>query len=328
MAALRAKISGIREYFPPKVVTNADLEKIVSTSNEWIIERTGIHERRMSEQHETPGFMGAEAAKQLLQDLNVDPLSIDLIIAATITNDYVFPATACVIQEKIGAKNAYGFDLAAACSGFLYALETARAFVESGRAKRVLLIAAEKMSSILDYQDRQTCILFGDGGSATLIEAGDEQSHIIDSINRMDGSGIGCLYMPAGGSLKPPTHETIDNREHFVKQEGKTVFKRAVKDMADVCVEILERNHLKGEDVKLFVPHQANIRIIDGAAERMNLPKEKVALNISHYGNTTAATIPTALYQATQKGMVKKGDLVLLASFGAGFTWGSALLRL
>ncbi len=323
----RAKISGIRDYFPQKVVTNRDMEKIVDTTDEWIVERTGIRERRQSEPHETPSFMGSEAAKRLLTDLKIDPQSIDLLIVATITGDYVFPATACLIQRQIGATKAYGYDLSAACSGFIYALETARAYIESGRAERVLLIAAEKMSSILDYRDRQTCVLFGDGGSATLVEAGDEQSYIIDSVMKMDGRGVDCLFMPAGGSRKPPSLESIQNREHFVKQEGKTVFKRAVTDMAAVCMEVLQRNKLTGNDIQLFVPHQANIRIIDAAAERMGLPYDKVALNIEKYGNTTAATIPTALYHAEQKGQVKKGDLVLIASFGAGFTWGASLLK-
>lgn len=324
----RATISGIRDYYPEKVITNKDLERVVETTDEWIRERTGIHERRRSAEHETPGFMGAEASKRLLADLKIDPKSIDAIVVATITPDYTFPASACVIQHSIGATNAFGYDLAAACSGYLYGLETARAFIESGLYSRVLVIAAEKMSAILDYQDRNTCVLFGDGGSASLIELSKDDSGIIDSVMKMDGSGLPCLFMPAGGSLKPPSHATIDAREHYVKQEGKSVFKRAVVDMADVCVEILEKNKLTGADIKLFVPHQANMRIIDAAAERMNLPKEKVAINITKYGNTTAATIPTALYQAQLEGKAKKGDLVLLASFGAGFTWGATLLRL
>lgn len=324
----RAVIRAIRDYYPEKVITNHDLAAVVETNDEWIRERTGIIERRRSAQHETPGFMGAEASKKLIADLKIDPLSIDLIIVATITPDYTFPASASVVQDSIGAKRAYGYDLSAACSGYLYALETARAFIESGLHQRVLVVAAEKMSAILDYQDRNTCVLFGDGGSATLVEQSNDESGIVDSIMKMDGSGLPCLYMPAGGSLKPPSVETVQNREHFVKQEGKSVFKRAVVDMADVCVEILEKNNLTGADIKLFVPHQANIRIIDAAAERMNLPKDKVAINIYKYGNTTAATIPTALYQAQLEGKASKGDLVLLASFGAGFTWGATLLRL
>ncbi|MBN8555241.1 MAG: ketoacyl-ACP synthase III [Deltaproteobacteria bacterium] len=324
---IRAQILGIRDYFPARVITNKDMEKIVDTNDEWIVERTGIRERRRSETHETPSFMGVEASKKLFADFKIDPLSIDLVVCATITPDYTFPASACLIQNQLGCKNAFAYDLLAACSGFIYGLETARAYVESGRAKRVLLVAAEKMSAILDFQDRQTCILFGDGGAAALIEAGNDKSYIIDSIMRSDGSGAPCLYMPAGGSLKPPSVESVQNREHYVKQEGKSVFKRAVVDMADVCQEILEKNKLTGSDLKLFVPHQANMRIIDAAAERIGLPKEKIAINIDRFGNTTAATIPTALLDAERKGQVKKGDLILIASFGAGFTWGSSLLR-
>ncbi|MDB5038132.1 MAG: 3-oxoacyl-(acyl-carrier-protein) synthase [Bacteriovoracaceae bacterium] len=327
MATIRAKILGIEDYFPEKVVTNKDLEKIVDTNDEWIVSRTGIHERRRSEAHETPSFMGVEASKKLFKKLSIDPLSIDLVMVATITSDHIFPAAACLVQRDLGLKNAFGFDLGAACSGYLYGLETARAFIESGRAKNVLLIAAEKMSAILDFQDRTTCVLFGDGGSASLVTAGDERSYIIDSLLRTDGSGALCLYMPAGGSKSPPTHETIDRRDHYVKQDGKTVYKRAVTDMADICSEILAKNKLTGSDIALFVPHQANIRIIDAASERMGLPKEKVAINIDRFGNTTAATIPTALIDCERKGQVKRGDLVLLASFGAGFTWGATLLR-
>ncbi len=323
-----AEIWGIEDYFPAEVLSNTYFEKTLETNDQWIQERTGIRERRRSQAHETPGFMGTEASKKLLAKTGVKAEEIDLILVATITGDYIFPACTSVIQRDLGAVNAFGFDLSAACSGYLYALETARAYVESGLKKRVLVIAAEKMSSILDYQDRQTCILFGDAGSATLVApARSSESRIIDSILRMDGTGIPCLFMPAGGSVKPPSVETVQNREHFVKQEGRSVFKRAVQDMANVSVEILERNKISPSDVKCFVPHQANIRIIEAARERLGMPIEKVALNIDRYGNTTAATIPTALLDAERKGQVKKGDLVLLASFGAGFTWGSILLR-
>lgn len=325
---MRTKITGIRQYFPEKRLTNADLEKMVETNDQWIVERTGIKERRIGEAHETPSYMGTKSAEALLKDFDIDPKTIDLILVGTATPDYLFPATACLIQNNIGATNAFGFDISAACSGYLFALDTARAFIESGRSKRVLLIAAEKMSAIMDYKDRSTCILFGDGGSATLLEPGNDESHIIDSISRIDGSGAFSLIMPAGGSAKPASHETIEAREHFIQQDGKNVFKRAVKDMADISTEILEKNNFKGSDVKLFVPHQANLRIIQAAARRMDLKDEQVAINIDRYGNTTAATIPTALYEAEQKGQVKKGDLVLLASFGAGYTWGSTLLKL
>ncbi len=325
----RAAIHAIRDYFPEKIVTNLDLEKIVETNDQWIQERTGIKERRLSQTHETPAFMGTEAAKKLLADRNIDPLSIDLVICSTVTPDYVFPASACLIQNALGCHRAFAFDLHAACSGYLYGLETARAYVESGLAQRVLLIAAEKMSSILDYQDRATCIIFGDGGSATLVEkATDAESYIIDGMFRSDGSGREALYMPAGGSLCPPSHDTIDRREHFVKQDGKSVFKRAVTDMSQICVDLLERNKVSPQEIDLFVPHQANIRIIDACADRLGMPKEKVAINIDRFGNTTAATIPTAIVDAQRKGQLKKGQLVLLAAFGAGYTWGATLLKI
>lgn len=323
----RAEILGIRNYFPSEVVTNKDLEKIVETSDEWIVERTGIQERRRSQEHETPGFMGAEAAKALIQDLGREASEIDIIIVATITPDYCFPATACVVQDLIGAHNAWGFDLSGACTGYLYALESGRAFIESGLAQNVLIVAAEKMSSILDYEDRTTCVLFGDGGSATWLSPSQTDSGILASKLHLDGAGLPCLYMPAGGSRKPPTEETVRNRQHFVKQEGRSVYKRAVVDMAEVCVELLEREKVSIDEIKLFVPHQANLRIIESAAKRLGLPMEKVALNIGSYGNTTAATIPTALHEAEVEGKLKKGDLVLLAAFGAGFTWGAHLLR-
>jgi 3-oxoacyl-[acyl-carrier-protein] synthase-3 len=322
------RIAGIENYFPKKVVTNHDLEKLVDTNHDWIVERTGIVERRLSEKHETPGFMGSAASKALLERLRIAPTDIDLILVATITGDYCFPATACIIQNAIGASRAWGYDLSAACSGYLYGLETARAFIESGRAKNVLFVAAEKMSSILNYEDRTTCVLFGDAATASLITASEENSGIIDSVLKMDGSGLPCLFMPAGGSLEPPSEETVKNKLHFVMQEGRSVYKRAVTDMGEVCVELLQRNGLKAEDLKLFVPHQANLRIIESAAERMHLPKEKIALNIQRYGNTTAATIPSALAEHLNAGELSSGDLVLLASFGAGFTWGATLLRI
>lgn len=327
MATLRAKILGIEEYFPSTIITNKDLEKVVETSDEWIFERTGIRERRRSQAHETPSFMATQASRKLFDKFKIDPESIDLVIGATVTPDYLCPAYSCLVQNALGLKRAFAFDLSAACSGFLFGLETARAYIESQRAKRVLLVAAEKMSAMVDPIDRSTCVLFGDGCGVCIVEAGNETSYIIDSILKTDGSGATCLYMPAGGSLKPASTESVAARDHFVKQEGKTVFKRAVTDMAEVCVEILQKNGLKSEDVQVFVPHQANIRIIDAAVERLNLPKEKLALNITTRGNTTAATIPTALLDAERKGQVKKGDLVLLASFGAGFTWGATLLR-
>lgn len=327
---IRAKISGIESYFPTKVMTNADFEKFLDTNDEWIVERTGIKERRIGEAHETPGFMSSEASKKLLQRLQISADEIDLIVMATITPDYPFPAAAAVIQRNIGATRAWGYDLSGACSGYLYALETARAFVESGIHKNVLVTAAEKMSSILDYTDRSTCILFGDAGSATLVQATTSEAgpQIIDSILRLDGSGIESLYAPAGGSLKPISAEMIQAKQHHPKQDGRAVYKRAVVDMAQVAVDVLERNGLKGSDIALFVPHQANLRIIESCADRLGMPMEKVALNIQKYGNTTAATIPTALDEYWREGKVKSGDLVVLASFGAGFTWGASLVRL
>jgi 3-oxoacyl-[acyl-carrier-protein] synthase-3 len=324
---VRAQISGIEDYFPARIVTNQELSKLVDTNDEWIVERTGIRERRLSEAHETPAYMGVQAAKKLFDRLNIKPEQIDLVICATITPDYTFPATACLIQNEIGAKNAFAFDLNAACSGFIYGLETAAAFIQSGRAKKILLVAAEKMSSILDFKDRTTCILFGDGGSASLIEAAEGQRVIIDSLMKSDGSGAESLYAPSGGSRSPASAETVERREHYARQDGRVVFKRAVTDMADISAEILKKNGLTGNDIKLFIPHQANIRIIEAARERLGLPIEKVAINLDRFGNTTAATIPTALLDAERKGQVKKGDLILLASFGAGFTWGATLLR-
>lgn len=325
---IRAKISGIRCYFPERRLKNAELEKMVETNDEWIVERTGIKERRIAAPEETAGSMGAQAARQLLTDLGLETDSIELILCATVTGDYHFPATVSVIQEELGLKKAWGFDLSAACSGYLYALETARAFVESGRHKRVLLIATEKMSSILNYQDRATCILFGDAGTATLVEASEDESGILDSQMYLDGSGLPQLYMPAGGSKLPPSEETVRAGQHYVYQDGRQVYKRAVVDMAEVSAEVLKRMKLKASDIRWFVPHQANLRIIESAAQRLEFPMEKVALNIERYGNTTSATIPSALQEKIEAGQAKPGDLVLMASFGAGFTWGATLLRL
>ena len=328
MSKTRACIRAIEDYFPSKVVTNKEMEAVVETTDEWIRTRTGIQERRRSETHETPAFMGTQAAKKILEKLKIDPMSIDLVICATITADYHFPSSACLIQSALGCNRAWAFDLNAACSGYLYGLEMARAYVESGLGKRVLVIAAEKMSSILDFKDRATCIIFGDGGSASLIEAAsDDKSYLIDASLRADGSGREFLYMPSGGSISPPSCDSVEKREHFVKQDGKAVFKRAVVDMAAICEEVLKRNNLTAKDIDLFVPHQANMRIIESCLDRLGMPMEKTAINIDRFANTTAATIPTALLDAERKGQVKKGDLVLLGSFGAGYTWGATLLR-
>jgi 3-oxoacyl-[acyl-carrier-protein] synthase-3 len=299
---------------------------MVDTNDEWIRSRTGIIERRILK---TPGWassdMAAEAIKSLLEKKNIDPLSIDVIICATVTPDMVFPATANIIGDKVGMKNAWGFDLSAACSGFLFGLQTGAALIESGKYKKVLVVGVDKMSSIIDYTDRNTCIIFGDGCGVVLLEPNFDGYGIMDCILKSDGSGRKHLHQKAGGSLKPASHETITNKEHFVYQEGQAVFKAAVKGMADVSYEILERNNLKSEDIAWLVPHQANLRIIDATRERMGLPEEKVMVNIQRYGNTTAGTLPLCLYD--YESQLKKGDNIILASFGGGYTWGSIWLK-
>lgn len=319
-------ITGVGMYVPDKIMDNAFFEKIVDTNSDWIITRTGIKERRLLENGATSD-LAAKAAQDLFENHNVKPEEIDVIIVATVTPDMLFPATACLVQEKLGCHNAWGFDLSAACSGFLFALQTGASLIESGGYKKVLVIGADKMSAIVDYTDRNTCILFGDAGSAVLLEPTEDKSlGIQDSILRVDGSGKDALYMSGGGSLNPPTHETVDNKMHYIYQDGKAVFKVAVKGMADVSYEIMEKNNLKSEDVAYLVPHQANLRIIDATAERMGLSKDKVMINIDKYGNTTAATIPLCLTEYYRDGKVKKGDRLVLAAFGAGYTWGSSLI--
>lgn len=321
-----AMITGVGMYVPDKVLDNAFFEKIVETNSEWIITRTGIKERRIIENGATSD-LAYLAAEDLIKTHNINRDEIDVIIVATVTPDMFFPATACLVQEKLGCKNAWGFDLSAACSGFLFALQTGASLVESGAYKKVLVIGADKMSAITDYTDRNTCILFGDAGSAVLLEPTEDKSlGIQDSILRIDGSGKDALYMSGGGSLNPPTHETVDKKMHYIYQDGKAVFKVAVKGMADVSYEIMEKNNLKAEDVAYLVPHQANLRIIDATAERMGLSKEKVMINIDKYGNTTAATIPLCLTEYYRAGKLKKGDNLILAAFGAGYTWGSTYL--
>lgn len=323
---LRATITGVGMYVPEKILDNKTLEKLVDTNDEWIRTRTGIRERRILEEGATSD-LGAGAAKDLLEKHNVNPEDIDVIIVATVTPDYFFPATACLIQNKIGASRAWAFDLSAACSGFLFALQTGASLIEAGRYKKVLVIGADKMSAIVDYTDRNTCILFGDAGSAVLLEPSeDENIGIKDSILNVDGSGYDSLHMQAGGSARPASVETVQNKEHFIYQDGKAVFKVAVKGMADVSVEIMEKNNLKSEDISYLVPHQANLRIIDATAKRMGLEPEKVMINIDRYGNTTAATIPLCLTEYYRSGKIKKGDNLVLAAFGAGYTWGSIYL--
>ncbi len=327
MGKTRAMITAVGHFAPEKVLTNKDLEKMVNTNDEWIRTRTGIRERRILEKGATSD-LAVGAVKQLLERRGISASEIDVIICATVTPDMFFPATACVIQDKIGAKHAWGFDLNAACSGFVYALTIGSQLVETGAYKKVLVIGADKMSSILDYTDRNTCILFGDGGGAVLLEpTNDESVGIIDHRLYSDGSGGCFLYMPGGGSLNPSTQETVAKRMHTLVQDGKAVFKVAVVGMADVSAEIMERNHLTGKDIDWLVPHQANLRIIDACAERMGLDKSKVMINIDRYGNTTAATIPLCLSEWWQEGKIKKGHNLVLASFGAGYTWGAVLVK-
>jgi 3-oxoacyl-[acyl-carrier-protein] synthase-3 len=324
----RAKITAVSHYLPERRVTNKDLEKIVDTSDEWIFERTGIRERRAAEKGQATSDLGAAAAKCLMEKRGLDPGEIDLIIVATVTPDMFFPSSACLLQSKIGAKKAWGFDLSGACSGFLYALATAAQFVSTGAHKNVLVVGADVMTSIIDFKDRATCVLFGDGAGAVLVEPAEEgERGIIDFILRSDGGGGQFLYMPGGGSLNPSSAETIEKKMHYVHQDGKNVFKHAVRGMAEVSQEMLVKHGLSANDLKLYIPHQANLRIIQAAVDRMGLAKSQVAINIDRYANTTAATIPLCLSEAVECKQIRKNDLILMASFGAGFTWGSLLLR-
>jgi 3-oxoacyl-[acyl-carrier-protein] synthase III len=324
----RAKISALGTYVPPRVLTNADLEKIVDTTDTWIVERTGIRERHILERGKATSDMAVEAAKQCLAERGIDATEIEAIIVATVTPDMLFPATACLVQDKLGAKGAWGFDLSAACSGFVYALQTGCKLVESGAHSKVLVIGADTMSSILDYSDRATCILFGDGAGAVLIEpAAENELGMLDFIHEIDGSGACSLYMPGGGSLNPPSAETIAKKMHYVHQDGQAVYKYAVRKMADATEKLLARCGITGADLGCFIPHQANKRIIMSTAERLGMPIERVIINIDRYGNTTAATIPLAMQTAREEGRLKKNDLVLIASVGAGFTTGASLMR-
>ena len=321
---ISAAITGVFGHVPDNVVTNDDLAKIVDTSDEWITTRTGVKERRYQKEGASSD-MASEAVKGLLEKMNVDPLDIDLVVLATVTPDYPFPSTANVLCDKVGMKNAWGFDLKAACSGFIYALSTGAQFIETGRHKKVVVVGVDKMTSIIDFEDRTTCVIFGDGAGAVLLEPSDEGLGVQDFILKSDGSGREFLVQPAGGSLHPPTTETIANRMHYVKQEGKQVFKFAVTNMADVSAEIMEKNNLTSDDVDWLVPHQANLRIIDATANRMGLSKEKVMINIEKYGNTTAATLPLCLWD--YENQLKKGDNIVLSAFGGGFTWGAVYLK-
>jgi 3-oxoacyl-[acyl-carrier-protein] synthase-3 len=324
----RAKITAVSHYLPERRVSNKDLEKIVDTSDEWIFERTGIRERRFAEKGQATSDLGAAAAKRLCENSGLDPAEIDLIIVATVTPDMFFPSSACLLQMKIGAKKAWAFDLSGACSGFLYALTTAAQFVAAGTHKKVLVVGADVMTSIIDFQDRATCVLFGDGAGAVLVEPAEEgERGIIDFILHSDGNGGQFLYMPGGGSLNPSSAQTIEKKMHYVHQDGKNVFRYAVRGMAEVSHEILSKHGLTGSDLKLYIPHQANLRIIQAAVDRMGLAQSQVAINIDRFANTTAGTIPICLSEAVESKQIRKNDLILMASFGAGFTWGSLLLR-
>ena len=325
---MRAEIKSLATYVPPRLLTNADLEKLVETSNEWIMQRTGIRERHVVDPGVATSDLATEAARLAIERAGLTPADIDLIIVGTVTPDMLFPSTACLVQAKIGATRAWGFDLSAACSAFTYSLTVGAQMVSSGAVKYALVIGADVMSSIIDYTDRSTCVIFGDGAGAVVLGASSsDEFGIFDFECEVDGTGGPALCMPAGGSRKPASHETVDQRLHYVKQEGQTVFKFAVTKTGDVCERLLRRNNLTANDVDLFVSHQANRRIIMSAAERLGLPQEKIVINIERFGNTTAATIPLALNDALIDGRIKRGDRVLLASVGAGFTAGAVLMR-
>lgn len=325
---IRAKISALGTYVPPGVLTNADLEKLVDTSDEWIMTRVGIRERHIAKKGVASSDLAVHAAQKALTHRHLKPADIEAIIVGTVTPDMFFPSTACLVQEKLGAKGAWGFDLSAACSAFIFSLQTGAQFIGTGAHKRVLVIGADVMSSIIDYTDRATCVLFGDGAGAAILEPAENDSEgFIDFIHEVDGSGGYCLYMPGGGSLHPSTKDTVDKKMHYVHQDGQQVFKFAVRKQTELCQKLLERNGLKGSDIDCFIPHQANLRIINATVDRLELRPEAVIINIDRFGNTTAGTIPLAMNTAIEQGKLKKGSLVLLAAVGAGFTVGATLLR-
>jgi 3-oxoacyl-[acyl-carrier-protein] synthase III len=327
----RVKISALGTYVPPRLLTNADLEKLVDTNDEWIMSRVGIRERHIVDKGVATSDLAVEAAKKALAERGIPASDLDAIIVATVTPDMLFPATACLVQHKLGAEKVWGFDLTAGCSQFVYALQVGAQFVQTGAHKKVMVIGADVMSSIIDYTDRATCVIFGDGAGAVIVEATDASDDpsigLIDFLHEVDGSGGVSLYMPGGGSLNPPSHETVDKKMHYVHQDGQAVFKYAVRKMSEICDEILKRNGLTGSDIDLFIPHQANLRIINATADRVKLRPGTVIINIDRYGNTTGATIPLAMETARQEGKLKKESLVLLAAVGAGFTAGATLLR-
>ena len=328
---MRAIITGVGHFAPENKLTNKDIEQMVDTNDEWITTRTGIKERRILGKGKGTSFMAVKAAEIILSQRNISADELDLIIVATVTPDMPVPSTAALVQKELKTSNCWGFDLNGGCTGFVYALSIASQFVENGKHQKVMVIGADKMSAIVDYEDRNTCVLFGDAAGAVLIEPSNDNLGdnlgIRDFILHMDGSGYSALYVNAGGSLEPASQETVSKRKHFVKQDGKAVFKRAVKDMADVSIQIMEKNNLTGKDIRFLIPHQANFRIIDAVAKKMNLDEDHVVVNIGKYGNTTAATIPLAMSEAYQDGLIKKGDWIVISAFGAGYTWGSCLIK-
>lgn len=325
---VRAKISALGTYVPPRLLTNADLEQMVDTNNDWIMSRVGIRERHIVEKGVATSDLAVAAAQKALAQRGFEPSQIETIIVGTVTPDMLFPSTACIVQDKLGAKGAWGFDLSAACSAFLYSVQVGAQFIASGAHRRILAIGADVMSSIIDYTDRATCVIFGDGAGAAILEpATDDSEGLIDFIHEVDGSGGQFLYMPGGGSLHPSSKDTVERKMHYVHQDGQQVFKFAVRKQTELCLKLLERNGLKGSDIDVFIPHQANLRIINATAERLGLRPESVVINIDRYGNTTAGTIPLAMNTAIEEGKLKKGGLVLMASVGAGFTVGAALMR-
>ena len=325
---MRASITGIGHFVPERKLTNFDLEQMVDTNDEWIYTRTGIRERGILDKDKGVSYMAVKAAKKVLAQTNTHPDEIDLIIMATTTFDMLFPSTASIVQDALNAKNCWGYDLVAGCSGFLFAISTASQFIETGKHKKIMVIGADKMSSVLNYKDRNTCIIFGDGAGAVLLEPSGENNYgIEDYINHIDGSGGQYLYMQGGGSLNPPTHETIDKNMHFIQQDGKVLFKNAIIEMTNSFKEIIEKNNLTAQDINFFIPHQANARIIKAVAEKLGLTKDQAIINIEKHGNTTAATIPIAISELYQNGKLKKGNRVILSAFGTGFSWGSLLLK-
>jgi 3-oxoacyl-[acyl-carrier-protein] synthase-3 len=324
---IRAKITALGTYVPPRVLSNADLEKMVDTTNEWIMERVGIRERHIVDKGVAASDLAVAAVKNLLQSHPFDLQEVEMIVVGTVTPDMMYPSTACLVQHKLGIRNTWGFDVSAGCSGFVYALNAGVSFIETGRYKKVLVIGSDVNSSMTDYTDRAVCIIFGDGAGAVLLEPSEGDEGVIDHVAQVEGMGGEFLYMPGGGSLNPATHETVDKKMHYIHQDGKNVFKYAVKKMSEMTERILEKNGLTGKDIDCFIAHQANRRIITATADRLGMPMEKVIINIDRFGNTTAGTIPIAMHTAMEEGKLKKGDTLLIAAVGAGFTSGATLLR-